>query len=137
MEVFSLTGPEALEAEFAKIKNAPPYVFLKKPASGMIMVRGRVSGSGRLANIGEMLISRCVVDLQGFTGCGYTPFESLRHCELAAVLDALAQHPDFAEECLRLEEGLRARLREKEAAELEEAEGTRVEFFTVRRGEDE
>ena len=137
METFSLSEPKALEDALSSIGDVPPHVFLKKPASGLVMVRGRVSGSGQLVNIGEMLVSRCVVELDGVAGYGFTPFESLRHCELAAVLDALAAHPVYRKIVDGLEGGLRARLEEKAKGEALEAEATKVEFFTVKLGEDE
>ena len=137
MELFSLADPAELEDYLLSLRDVPGYVFLKKPASGLVMVRARMGGSGRAVNIGEMLVSRCVVDLSGIQGYGFTPFEDLRHSELAAVLDALSGHPDYREGLEWFTEGLRIRALERERHERLEAAATKVEFFTVKRGEDE
>jgi alpha-D-ribose 1-methylphosphonate 5-triphosphate synthase subunit PhnG len=137
MEVLSLSDPADLEAGILGFEAIPSYVYLKKPASGLVMVRGRIGGTGRAVNIGEMLVSRCIVDLSGTTGYGYTPFEDLRHSELAALIDALAEHPDYRDKAGQMLAALESRIKERELAEIEETESTKVEFFTLKRGEDD
>jgi alpha-D-ribose 1-methylphosphonate 5-triphosphate synthase subunit PhnG len=137
MELFSLAAPSVLEDFLLSLDEIPPYVFLKKPSSGLVMVRGRIGGTGALFNLGELLISRSVVEMEGTLGFGYTPFENLRHSEMAAVLDALASHPKYENEVFLLTEKLRKLRFELTNSEEKESERTKVEFFTVKRGEDE
>jgi alpha-D-ribose 1-methylphosphonate 5-triphosphate synthase subunit PhnG len=137
MGILALADPSLLEASLEGLGSLPEARFLKAPEQGMIMVQGRMGGCGAAFNLGEMLISRCVVDMGGHLGYGYVPQGDTRHAELAAKLDALAGHPAYAEGVGRMAselDGIRQRrLREERA----EAEGTRVEFFTLKRREDE
>jgi alpha-D-ribose 1-methylphosphonate 5-triphosphate synthase subunit PhnG len=65
------------------------------------------------------------------------PQQAPRHAELAAKRDALAGHPAYAEGVRRIASRL-GRARQRGIREdLLEAGGTRVEFFTLKRGEDE
>ncbi|MEO0409236.1 MAG: phosphonate C-P lyase system protein PhnG, partial [Cyanobacteria bacterium P01_A01_bin.135] len=107
------------------------------------MVRGRAEGTGAPFNLGEITITRCVVQLPGeeskgeaIAGFGYVAGRSQRHAELAAVCDALLQHPRWAAavkaQVIEPLEAAAAMAREAEAAE---AESTRVNFFTLLRGE--
>jgi alpha-D-ribose 1-methylphosphonate 5-triphosphate synthase subunit PhnG len=137
MELFSLSDPSDLEDYLLSLKEIPHYVFLKKPSSGMVMVRGRIGGNGKVFNMGEMLISRCIVDVLGLIGYGYTPYENLRHSEMAALLDALSLHPDYSSSVNSFMELLEERRNELMEDEEREVAKTRVEFFTIKRGEDE
>jgi alpha-D-ribose 1-methylphosphonate 5-triphosphate synthase subunit PhnG len=102
------------------------------------MVRGRAGGSGAPFNLGEMTVTRCTVDLpSGMAGHGYVAGRDVRHAELAAVFDALLQDPLLT---TRLEEAVIARLeagqRERRRQMAARSAPTRVEFFTLVRGED-
>ncbi|GAB4376283.1 MAG: hypothetical protein Kow00121_23160 [Elainellaceae cyanobacterium] len=72
------------------------------------MVQGRTGGAGQPFYLGEMTITRCVVRLETpdleeaiasqfpegvIVGFGYVAGRSHRHAELAALCDALLQHP--------------------------------------------
>ncbi|HEY9889198.1 MAG TPA: phosphonate C-P lyase system protein PhnG [Candidatus Obscuribacterales bacterium] len=132
---------EQLEACFATLGTIPPYEFLRSPEVGLTMVRGRVEGTGQPFNLGEMTLTRCVVqmaDPAGLTiaGFGYVAGRSSRHAELAAVCDALLQHPDWAAVVGdRVLTPLQAAARARQAEVAAQGEATRVNFFTLRRGE--
>ena len=141
-------------------QEKPEYQFLRSPEIGLAMVRGRAGGTGQPFNLGEMTITRCVVQLKGageqgsrgageqglpnpnsktqnpISGFGYVAGRSRRHAELAALCDALMQHPEW---CDRVQDGviepLVAIAQEKRAVEAAEVESTRVNFFTMLRGE--
>ena len=90
MRLLSLAPAEELEHFLSGLDELPPWKLLRGPESGLVMVRGRISGEGPLFNVGEALVTRCVVTLPGDTcGCGYVLGESPRHAELAALCDAL------------------------------------------------
>lgn len=125
-----------LEQCFANLGDVPEYGFLRSPEIGLAMVRGRAEGVGHPFNLGEMTLTRCVVQLGELTGFGYVAGRSKRHAELAALCDGLLQHPDWQARVqiqiiAPLQEAARAR-REQNAAEVE---STRVNFFTMLRGE--
>src|SRR3546814_10923103 len=63
----------------------------------MVMVGGRVGASGGAFNLGEMTVTRCVVQLvDGCTGHSYVAGRSRPHAELAALAAALLQSPQAA-----------------------------------------
>lgn len=127
-----------LEAAWARLSARPDYEFLRRPEIGLVMVRGRAGGGGRPFNMGEMTVSRSAVRLaSGATGVGYVAGRSARHAELMAVLDAMLQDPARAPEVTRtVVEPLARALEERRARRSAEAAASKVEFFTMVRGED-
>jgi alpha-D-ribose 1-methylphosphonate 5-triphosphate synthase subunit PhnG len=102
------------------------------------MVQGRAGGTGTRFNLGEMTVTRCTVELDdGRLGHAYVGGRNGRHAERAAALDAMLQDPSRRP---GLEGGviapLRARQEAQRAAATARAAATRVEFFTMVRGEE-
>lgn len=130
-----------LEHQVATLGALPEYRFLRSPEIGLAMVRGRAEGTGQPFNLGEITLTRCVVQLDqagddSISGFGYVAGRSQRHAELAAVCDALLQHADWqAQVQTQVIEPLQGAAHEKRAAEAAEVESTRVNFFTLLRGE--
>lgn len=142
MRVLALADAPALEAAAGRLGPLPSYRHLRRPESGMAMVRGRAGGTGAQFNLGEMTLTRCAVTLatpeaRGVIGMAYVQARSQRHAELAAVLDALLQLPAWH---ARVRDEVIAPLAQAhDAAALERARvaaQTKVEFFTMVRGED-
>lgn len=114
------------------------YDFLRRPEIGLVMVRGRAGGSGSRFNLGEMTVTRCTVRLaDGTVGHGYVGGRNQRHAELAAAFDALLQNPDRQEE---IEDAvitpLKTRHTQRREARSKKAAATKVDFYTMVRGED-
>ncbi|MFE4108607.1 phosphonate C-P lyase system protein PhnG [Almyronema epifaneia] len=131
---------DLLEQQVNSLGNLPDYRFLRSPEIGLAMVRGRTGGTGSPFNLGEMTLTRCVVQLAAdntlLTGFGYVAGRSPRHAELAAVCDALLQHPDWQTPVQRqILHPLEQAAQQKRATEAAQAESTRVNFFTLVRGE--
>jgi len=131
------TGAEIGRAGQA-LPERPEYRVVRRPEVGLVMVRGRAGGSGAPFNLGEMTVTRCTVDLpSGMAGHGYVAGRNVRHAELAAVFDALLQDPLLT---AGLEEGVIAPLeagqRERRRQLAARSAPTRVEFFTLVRGDD-
>lgn len=117
------------------IGAVPDYVLLRRPETGLVMVKGRISGSGAPFAAGEMTATRAAVRLEsGEVGIGYVGGRSARHAEIAAAIDALGQRPDWQE---RLEAWivapLEAEAQARRQAVTARAAATKVEFFTVAR----
>ncbi len=114
---------------------APRYEWLRRPETGLAMVRARAGGSGERFNFGEMTVTRCALRLEsGEAGVAYVQGRSHRKSELAALADALLQsqaHATAARAAL-LEPAERALATRAESMERR-AQATRVEFFTVAR----
>jgi alpha-D-ribose 1-methylphosphonate 5-triphosphate synthase subunit PhnG len=121
----------------AGLDPLPDHVELRRPETGLVMVRGRIGGSGAPFNVGEMTVTRCSIRLAaGTIGHGYVPGRSQDHARLAAILDAMLQQPAgrhalFERVIAPLEERWEARRR---AASAKSA-ATRVDFFTMVRGD--
>ncbi len=117
--------------------DLPEHALLRAPEVGAVMMQGRQGGTGAPFNLGEMTVTRCSVRLGcGAVGHAWVQGRDKAHARRAAVLDALMQ----TERAAALEAAVLAPLAEEEAARRAEAAAragaTRVEFFTMVRGED-
>lgn len=128
-----------LEDRIRPLEPLPAYDFLRPPEIGLAMVRGRTGGTGSLFNLGEITITRCVVQIQSqpsLQGFGFVQGRSQRHAELAAVCDALLQHPDwFGRIQTQVIEPLAAAAIENHETQQRQTAATQVNFFTLARGE--
>jgi alpha-D-ribose 1-methylphosphonate 5-triphosphate synthase subunit PhnG len=138
MSALAQAEPAAVEAAWGRLEPPPAYRLLRGPETGLVMVRGRAAGTGAAFNLGEMTVTRCSVTLDdGRVGHAWVPGRDGRHAERAAALDALLQD-EAARGVLEglvigpLEAARRARQQEIRAR----VAGTRVEFYTMVRGEE-
>ncbi|MEL6233099.1 MAG: phosphonate C-P lyase system protein PhnG [Pseudomonadota bacterium] len=125
-----------LKALWAEIEP-PEHRVLRAPETGTAMVRGRAGGTGAAFNLGEVTVTRCSVALpDGTVGHGYVQGRDRDAAMIVALADAMAE----AGEAPRIDAQLTAPLREEAAARdhlrAEKAAATKVEFFTLARGED-
>ncbi len=104
----------------------------------MIMVKGKVGGTGSKFNIGEMTVTRCSVQLEsGTVGHCYRPGRHLESAKIAAACDALMQEKDAAEGLEKtLIQPIELRLKNQKVKRRSQTEATKVDFFTLVRGED-
>jgi alpha-D-ribose 1-methylphosphonate 5-triphosphate synthase subunit PhnG len=137
MSVLALASRDELERGWFDLPMRPAYRRLRGPEVGLVMVRARAGGTGTRFNLGEMTVTRCSVELpDGTAGHAYTGGRDRRHAELAAVFDALLQREAWATLMETLVEPLaRAQAARRQAATARAA-ASRVEFFTMVRGED-
>ncbi|MFC4273556.1 phosphonate C-P lyase system protein PhnG [Achromobacter aloeverae] len=137
MRVLALADGAALDRAYQALGPLPAFRPLRAPEVGMTMVRGRAGGTGEQFNLGEMSVTRCAVAFdRGVVGTAYVQGRSLRHAEQAAVLDGLLQMDDWHESVRAAVIVPLARVHEeRRARRAAEAAQTRVEFFTMVRGE--
>jgi alpha-D-ribose 1-methylphosphonate 5-triphosphate synthase subunit PhnG len=115
----------------------PAHEILREPESGLVMVRGRIGGDGAAFNLGEATVSRAAVRLAGGeVGFGYTLGRDREKARMIALCDALVQTDEFAS----LVEGsviapLRAAMIARRRQKAAETAATRVDFYTMVRGE--
>lgn len=136
MSVLAKAGRGELEDAWAGLEAPPAYDLLRRPETGLVMVRGRAGGVGGQFNLGEMTVTRCSVRLaDGRVGHSYVGGRDGRKSELAAVFDALLQDEDARP---ALEESVVAPLADAQARKRDavraKAAATRVDFFTMVRG---
>ncbi len=124
---------ELLDATLAR----PAFTWLRAPEIGSTMVRARAGGTGTPFNLGEMTLTRCALTLStGEVGHAYIQGRRKRDAEAAALVDALMQ-TDAADQ---LRTGVLGPLSTETAAakstRANKAAATKVDFFTMVRGED-
>lgn len=121
----------------ALLPDLPDHSLIRGPEVGTVMVRGRQGGTGAPFNLGEMTVTRCSVHLPcGTAGHAHVQGRDKMLARRAAILDALLQTgaaQDVSDRVLGVlakEEAARREIRARKAA------ATKVEFFTMVRGED-
>jgi alpha-D-ribose 1-methylphosphonate 5-triphosphate synthase subunit PhnG len=115
----------------------PAHEQLRQPENGLVMLRGRIGGDGAPFNLGEATMSRAAVRLAGGeVGFGYTLGRDCAKAQMIALCDALIQTDQFA---ATIEADVLTPLRARVAAErqrkAEETAATKVDFYTLVRGE--
>lgn len=114
------------------------HTWLRRPETGLVMVRGRIGATGNRFNLGEMTLTRCTLRLvSGEHGVAYVQGRSSRKAELAALADALLQSDAARGEVERdLLQPLRARRAVEAARRAQAARNTKVDFLTIARGDE-
>ncbi|GHF48234.1 hypothetical protein GCM10017056_19720 [Seohaeicola zhoushanensis] len=115
----------------------PEHDWLRRPETGGVMVRGRMGGTGGAFNLGEMTVTRCALKLaDGTVGHAYVQGRDAAHATRAALTDALLQTGRAAEVQGAVIGPLAREAAARRSARAEKAAATKVEFFTMVRGED-
>ncbi len=135
LSVLSKAPADRVEALWEKLGSIPSYSILRQPEIGLVMLQGRISGSGAPFAAGEMTVTRAAVRLQsGELGIGYVGGRKPRQAELVAALDA---HGQIAAWQQKIEDIVVAPLTEDADAQrrlrASKAAATKVDFFTVAR----
>lgn len=116
----------------------PAVELLRGPESGLVALRGRIGGGGQPFHVGEVSATRVTVRIDtGHVGHAMVSGRDARKAQLVAVIDALAQDPAQAD---LIERAIVAPLEQRasmaDATLREQTAATRVNFFTMVRGED-
>jgi alpha-D-ribose 1-methylphosphonate 5-triphosphate synthase subunit PhnG len=111
---------------------------LKPVESGLVMLRGRIGGDGAPFNVGEATVTRAVVELpSGERGYAHILGRDEDRARLAAIVDALWQKPEARADIeTAILKRVAARIAAEKAKTRAETAATRVDFFTLVRGED-
>jgi alpha-D-ribose 1-methylphosphonate 5-triphosphate synthase subunit PhnG len=115
----------------------PAHQNLREPENGLVMVRGRIGGDGSAFNLGEATVSRAAVRLStGEVGFGYTLGRDGEKARMIALCDAMVQSDQFAALVeAKVIAPLRTAISAKRDHMAAEAAATRVDFYTLVRGE--
>jgi alpha-D-ribose 1-methylphosphonate 5-triphosphate synthase subunit PhnG len=135
MAILADTSTDDIAARMSAL-DVPACEELRTPENGLVMLRGRIGGDGAPFNLGEATVTRAAVRLKsGEVGFAYVLGRDRRKARLIAICDAMVQSKD------------RARVLEAVVAPLEQAmitrrqrtdaetAATKVNFFTLVRGE--
>ncbi|MBI1416449.1 MAG: phosphonate C-P lyase system protein PhnG [Limimaricola sp.] len=114
-----------------------PADWLRPPEVGAVMVRGRAGGTGAPFNLGEMTVTRASVRLpSGEVGHGTVQGRDKVAAGWAAQVDALMQTGAADAVRAAVLAPLAAEADARRGARAAKAAATKVEFFTLVRGED-
>ena len=162
LSVLSKSSFDDINRFWQSLSIVPSYSLLKAPEVGMTMVRAKTGGTGQAFNMGEMTVTRTVIRLDvseghlkessseekgveekcveekrtDIIGFGYTAGRDTKKSELIAVVDAYFQLPEYTdliEE--KILQPLLDKQRHQEESEAKKVDATKVNFFTMVRGE--
>ncbi|RMF38514.1 MAG: phosphonate C-P lyase system protein PhnG [Alphaproteobacteria bacterium] len=137
MSVLAKADAGALAAAFDALGLAPEFDWLRRPEIGAVMVQGRAGGTGAPFNLGEMTVTRCALKLaDGRVGHAYVPGRDREKARIAALCDALMQGAEADAVATAVLEPMRRAADDRRARLARKAAATRVDFFTMVRGED-
>lgn len=131
------TLPELLSC-WSMLENKPQVEKVRGPETGLVMVRGRMGGGGSPFNLGEATVTRATVKLaSGTIGHAHALGTSRKQAWYAAIFDALWQE-DATRPLVEAEvlSPVARRVAERAAQKTKETAATRVDFFTMVRGDD-
>lgn len=138
MSLLAKAPAAELDRCMAALGDRPGFVWMRTPEIGGVMVRGRAGGTGAPFNLGEMSVTRCTLRLSdsGQVGHAYVQGRDRTKAEQAALVDALMQTPRAAEVRQAVLTPLAETLDAAKTARAAKAAATKVDFFTMVRGED-
>ncbi|MGQ0565663.1 MAG: phosphonate C-P lyase system protein PhnG [Gemmobacter sp.] len=134
MSVLAKAAPARLAA---LVPDLPAHAHLRPPEVGAVMVRGRTGGTGTPFNLGEMTVTRASVRLDcGTVGHAWVQGRDRGHATRAAVVDALMQTDRAADITAHVIDVLATEAQALGTTRAAKAAATKVDFFTMVRGED-
>lgn len=134
MSVLAKAAPQRL-ADL--MPDLPDHRVLRAPEVGAVMVQGRIGGVGAPFNLGEMTVTRASVQLaDGPAGHAWVQGRDKAHATRAALVDALMQTPAATDLQARIVDVLAREAAMAKASRAAKAAATKVDFFTLVRGED-
>ncbi|WP_348958290.1 phosphonate C-P lyase system protein PhnG [Enterobacter cloacae complex sp. Mu1197] len=137
MRVLAHSQPAALSARMNALSLAPDYDILRAPEIGLVQIQARMGGTGERFFAGDATLTRAAIRLHsGTLGYSYVLGRDKAHAERCAAIDALLQEPPHFQTLMEtlispLEADRAARL----AARQAEVNTSRVDFFTLVRGD--
>ncbi len=109
---------------------------LKAPEVGLMMTEGRIHATGQPFRLGEVSLTRCVLqDDLGHLGYGQILGRNKAQARAIALLDLALQRTESADEVESRLAAWRQEMDELDAMEDEAIQESRVNFFTLVRGE--
>lgn len=136
MGLLGRASSEELQAGWLAIEPKPEVHPVRGPETGLVMVRGRIGGGGDPFNLGEATVSRATVRLgSGEIGHGQLLGNDREKARLAAIFDALYQRPEHRSAVDLLIDQVESRIDAEDRKHAEQTAATRVDFFTMVRGD--
>lgn len=139
MSVLARTDFLHLKKLWEPLNLSPDHQVIRAPETGLVQVQSRMGSTGNPFNMGDMTVTRSVIKLaEGEMGYSYVKGRNKEHAHLAALIDALMQTPAYGAALQRqIIEPLITTMEEHVHARRQQIATSKVEFFTMVRGEDE
>lgn len=110
--------------------------WLREPEIGLLPMQARMGNTGSKFLFGDATITRAVVDVAGKTGYAFILGRNKQAAKCAALIDALMQDSTHQADISRaVLEPLAQATQTKHAQQRAAVEQTKVDFFTMVRGE--
>lgn len=135
--VYARATAKELDEALERLGRPGKVEDLRPPELGLVMARARMGGTGAPFNAGEVSVTRAAVRLPGGeVGIAYQLGRDKAKARSAALLDALWQTARRSEVEAALDP-IRARIADAQIRKERRVAATRVDFFTMVRGEDQ
>lgn len=138
MAVMARASGKRLKALWEEAGLTAEHAMVRGPETGLVTVRGRIGAGGSPFNVGEATVTRSTVRLAGgAVGHSYALGRDGEKSRIAALVDALWQDEALrAQLSDRIIAPLARELDQQDAEKRGQTAATRVDFFTMVRGED-
>jgi len=137
-DLLAQTERDELEAAWEALPSKPVVQPVRGPETGLVMVRGRIGGGGPPFNLGEVPVTGAASGGAWSPGGPAGGLGSVgERAALWAISGPLGQQPatrDFVEKAVL--QPVTQRIADYDRKRAEETAATRVDFFTMVRGED-
>ncbi|WP_163132558.1 phosphonate C-P lyase system protein PhnG [Agarivorans sp. Alg241-V36] len=138
MSILANASYQELSRRWQQLGLDPECEIIRQPEIGLAKLQGRIGGSGERFNFADTTITRAAVRLNnGTLGYGYLRGRAKQHALLSALIDALMQQAEYAhslqEAVIQPLAELQQQAKQQQATRAAES---KVDFFTVVRGED-
>ena len=137
MSALAHSEPAALAARMQALRLSPEYETLRAPESGLVQIQGRMGATGSRFFAGDATLTRAAVRLaDGTIGYSWILGRDKNHAERCALIDALLQtESQFRTLMETLIAPLEAEREARISARHAEVNASRVDFFTLVRGD--
>lgn len=134
IETLALASGDEVSRALLMVGEPTGWSWLRKPETGLVMVRGRAGGGGAPFNLGEATVTRASIALRdGTIGHAYALGRDKAKAKGTALLDALWQSGQRAAVETAILQPVRTRVADDRQSQEEEAAATTVDFFTMAR----
>lgn len=138
MSVLAHSQPLELTQHWQALDLTPEYQCIRPAETGLAQIQARMGASGRRFFLGDATLTRAVIRLtSGICGYSYLLGRDKAHAERCALIDALLQEEQHHERLMqRIINPLDALRQERLTLRARAVAASRVNFFTLVRGED-
>lgn len=139
LSVLAHSDAVVLEQHWRALRLTPPFSVIRPAEIGLTRLKARMGATGKRFVMGDATVTRAVIRLDdGTLGYSYVLGRNKHHAERCALIDALLQQPKnhalLTEQLITPLAALREEQRQLRAREIA---SSKVDFFTLVRGENE